>query len=310
MKRIQYHRYGGPEVMRLEDFEPAGPGTGEVLVRVRAAAANPYDWKVRNGEMMLVTGRKFPRGLGHDFAGVVEAVGRGVTRLSVGDDVLGAATIKAGGAFAEMVVAPEKSVVRKPAQLSFDEAAAIPTIGSAALQALVDKGGLTPGRTVFIHGCVGGVGRAAVQIALARGAAVVAGTCRASAVEDARRLGVDPVADFDFIPTTFTGQFDIVLDTVGSLPYPTARMLLASDGRVVDIVPSAGKFVRSALPGPYQVLITKPNASYLAELADSCAQGSLRLPIARTVGLDDAVAAITELEREHNPRGGKLIITV
>src|SRR3954462_3486894 len=101
MKRIQYHQYGGPGVLRFEDFEPARPGPGEVLVRVKAAAANPMDWKIRNGEMKIMTGRKFPRGLGHDFAGVVAAVGDGVTRLSVGDEVLGGASLKAAGAFAE-----------------------------------------------------------------------------------------------------------------------------------------------------------------------------------------------------------------
>src|SRR3954470_20314492 len=101
MKRIQYHHYGGPEVMRLEAFEPARPRAGEVSVRVRAAAANPYDWKVRNGEMKIMTGRTFPRGLGYDFAGVIEALGPGVRQFQVGDEVLGAVPIKASGAFAE-----------------------------------------------------------------------------------------------------------------------------------------------------------------------------------------------------------------
>ena len=308
MKRIQYHQYGGPEVMRFEDFEPARPGAGEVLVRVRAAAANPYDWKVRNGEMKIMTGRTFPRGMGYDFAGVVEAVGHGVTRLGVGDDVLGAAQIKASGAFAEMVVADEKGVAKKPAGLSFEEAAAIPTIGVAALQALVDKGKLQAGQAVFVHGCLGGVGRAAVQIALARGAAV-AGSCRASAMQDACDLGVAPVVEFDSVPTTLEGRFDIVFDTVGTLSPKTARMLLKSGGRIVDLVPSAGKFVRSVLPGPYQVLITEHNAEDLDELAQACAQGTLRLPIAATVPLKDAIPALIELECTNTPKGGKLIIT-
>ena len=309
MKRIQYHQYGGPDVMRLEDFEPACPGVGEVLVRVRAAAANPYDWKVRNGEMKIMTGRKFPRGVGYDFAGVVEAVGQGVTGLSVGDEVLGAAQIKASGAFAEMVVAGERGVAKKPAQLSFAEAAAIPTVGVAALQALVNKGKLQAGQAVFVHGCLGGVGRAAVQIASTRGAAVVAGSCRASAMQDARDLGIAPVVEFDSIPTTLKGKFDIVFDTVGTLPPKTARMLLKSGGRIVDIVPSAPKFVKSVLPGPYNVVIAQHNAKDLDELARACAQGTLRLPIAQTVPLRDAIAALTELERNNTPRGGKLIIT-
>lgn len=309
MKRIQYHRYGGPEVMRLEDFTPARPGAGQVRVRVRAAAANPYDWKVRNGEMKILTGRKFPRGLGHDFAGVVEAVGPDVTWLRVGDAVLGAAPITSGGAFADMVVVPDKGLARKPEELSFEEAAALPTVGSAALQALVDKGDFHAGQAVFVHGCLGGVGRAAVQIARARGAAVVAGSCRPSAMRDARDLGVDPVVEFDAIPAALTGRFDVVFDTVGSLPPKTARGLLTSRGRIVDIVPTAAKFVRSVLPGPYRVLIAQQKADYLDELAQACAKGTLRLPVARTVPLSDAIAALTDLERNHEPRGGKLVVT-
>ncbi|MET0453901.1 MAG: NADP-dependent oxidoreductase [Mycobacterium sp.] len=309
MKRIQYHQYGGPGVMHFEDFEPARPGSGELLISVRAAAANPYDWKVRNGEMKIMTGRKFPRGLGYDFAGVVEAVGPDVTRLNVGDDVLGAAPIKTSGAFAEMVVAGEKGVVKKPAELSFEEAAAIPTIGGAALQALVTKGKLRAGQSVFIHGCLGGVGRAAVQIALARGAAMVGGSCRASGVQDARDLGVAPVVEFDSIPTDLAKTFDVVFDTVGTLAPATARRLLAPGGHIIDIVPSGAKFLRSVLPGPYEVLIAKHNVEDLEELARACATGALRLPIARTVPLEDAIPALTELERNNTPRGGKLIIT-
>ncbi|WP_006247135.1 NADP-dependent oxidoreductase [Mycolicibacterium tusciae] len=311
MKRIQYHKYGGPEVMQFEDFAPARPGNGELLISVRAAAANPYDWKVRNGDMKIMTGRKFPRGLGYDFAGVVEAVGPGVTRLSVGDDVLGVAPMKTSGAFAEMIVAVDKGVVKKPAELSFEEAAAIPTIGGAALQGLVTKGKLQEGQSVFVHGCLGGVGRAAVQVALARGAKVVGGSCRASGMRDAQELGVYPVVEFDSIPTELAKKFDIVYDTVGTLAPATARRLLASGGRIIDIVPSsARKFIRSALPGPYSILMTQLNVEDLEELAAMCAAGRLRLPIGQTVPLQDAIPALTELEHNHTPRDGKLIITV
>jgi NADPH:quinone reductase-like Zn-dependent oxidoreductase len=210
---------------------------------------------------------------------------------------------------ANAVVAAEKGVVKKPVELSFEEAAAIPTIGSAALQALVNKGKLQPGQTVFVHGCLGGVGRAAVQIALARGAAAVGGSCRPSAMKDARDLGVSAVVEFDYVPPTLKRQFDIVFDTVGTLPPTRARMLLKSGGRIVDIVPTPGKFVRSVLPGPYNVVIAQHNAKDLGELARACAQGTLRLPIAQRVSLRDAIAALTELERNNKPRGGKLIIT-
>jgi NADPH:quinone reductase-like Zn-dependent oxidoreductase len=311
MKRIQYHQYGGPEVMRLEDFQPADPGRGEVLVQVRAAAANPYDWKVRNGEMKVMTGSTFPRGMGYDFAGVVAAIGEGVTRLKVGDEVLGGAAIKPSGAFAEMVVAAEKAVVKKPAGLSFEEASAIPTVGSTALQALVKNGKLQAGHTVFVHGCLGGVGRAAVQIATARGARMVAGSCRGSAVADARALGVDPVVDFEAVPTSLEGQFDIVFDTVGTLSPATARMLRKTGGHIIDIVPTPMKFIKSLIPGSsYTVQITRPSPEDLEELANACAQRQLQLAIAKTVPLADAIPALTELERHNTPKGGKLIITV
>src|SRR3984885_3604623 len=139
MKRVQYHRYGGPEVLRLEEFAPAAPGRGQIRVRIRAAAANPMDWKIRKGELKMMTGRKFPRGLGHDFAGVVEAVGPNVTRLKVGDEVFGATGLKEAGTFAEALVTEEATVFFKPECLSFEEAATLPIVSSAAWTALFDK---------------------------------------------------------------------------------------------------------------------------------------------------------------------------
>jgi NADPH:quinone reductase-like Zn-dependent oxidoreductase len=308
VKRIQYHRYGGPEVLRLEDFEPPQPGRGEVLVRVKAAAANAMDWKIRNGEMRLMTGRGFPRGVGNDFAGVMEAVGAGVTRLRAGDAVLGGTSLKGSGAFAEMVIAGEKAVVRKPAELSYEQAAAIPVVGLTAFQAMLGKGKLRAGQAVFVNGCLGGVGRAAAQLALTSGASA-GGSCRAAAVEEARELGIAPIVEFGFDPARLEGRFDLVLDTAGTLSAVAAQTLLRPGGRIIDIVPSPLKFARSALPGPYRVMIAQPSTKDLDEVVRIAAQGRLRIPIARTVPLADAIPALTELERHSTPRGGKLIIT-
>ncbi|MEV0260625.1 NADP-dependent oxidoreductase [Streptomyces sp. NPDC050617] len=310
MKRIQYHQYGGPEVMRLEDFEPARPGPGQVLVRVRAAAANPMDWGIRGGAMKMVTGRSFPRGLGNDLSGVVEAVGANVTRLTVGDEVLGGPTIKGSGAIAEMVLAEEKGLVMKPSNLSYEQAAAIPTVGITALQAMTKKGKLQPRQSVFVHGCLGGVGRAAAQIALARGASV-GGSCRATAAQEARGLGIDPIVEFDFDPASLSGRgrFDLVLDTAGTLAVKDAQKMLKPGGRVVSIHPTPARLAKAALPGPFQVLIARPVTEDLEEVARAAEQGTLQVPIARTVPLTEAIAALTELELKGTPKGGKLVIT-
>lgn len=203
MKRIQYHQYGGPEVMRVEDFEPAPLGTGEVL---------------------------------------------GVTRLHVGDEVLGGARIKPAGAFAEMVVARESDIVHKPANVSFEDAAAIPTVGLTALQAVIAKGNLQPGQAVFVHSCPGAVGRSAVQIALAH-QATVAGSCRDTARSEARDLGVDPDAG-----------------GLHGLPVKAARMMLKPGGRIISVLPTPANLLRSALPGPFRAFAAQPRTRDLMTL--------------------------------------------
>ena len=311
MKKIEYDSYGGPELMHLDEVEPPVPGKGQVLVRVLAAAANPMDWKFRNGDSRLMTGRRFPRGVGNDFAGTVVAVGEGVTQFKAGDDVLGAASLRKAGAFAEMVTADQKQVVKMPAGLSFEEAATLPTVGVAALQALIGKGQLTAGQSVFITGCLGGVGRTAVQIARMRGASV-AGSCRDSAAAEARALGVDPVVGFDFDPAPLKGRFDLILDTAGTLPIKAARTLLKPGGHIIDINvnPSnmVAKMTRSMVSRDYRILISQYKSKDLEELARAAAQGELIVPVARTVPLRQAIGALTELERRHTPKDGKLVI--
>jgi NADPH:quinone reductase-like Zn-dependent oxidoreductase len=311
MQKIEYDKYGGPELMHLDEVEPPAPGKGQVLVRVQAAAANPMDWRFRNGESRLMTGRRFPRGVGNDFAGTVVAVGEGVAQFKAGDDVLGAANLRKAGAFAEMVTADQKQVVKKPAGLSFEEAATLPTVGVAALQALIDKGGLKAGESVFINGCLGGVGRTAVQIARMHGASV-AGSCRDSAADEARALGVDPVVGFDFDPAPLKGRFDLILDTAGTMPIKAARTLLMPGGHIIDINvnPSnmVGKLTRSMVSRDYRILVSQYKSKDLEELARAAAQGELTVPVARTVPLTQAIGALTELERRHTPSDGKLVI--
>lgn len=308
MKRIQYHQYGGPEVLRLEEFDPAPLGADDVLVRVRAASANPMDFGIRSGGMKMVTGRSFPRALGYDFAGVIDAIGDDVTTLRVGDEVLGGTPIKAAGAFADAVVTKDKYVVHKPAGLSFEDAATLPTVGITAYQALFTKGQLQPDHDVFVHSCLGSVGRGAAQLALAHRARV-SGSCRDTGYQEARDLGIDPVVDFDFDPSALAGRFDLVLDTSGNLAVKTAKAMLKPGGRIIGIHPSPATLVKSYLPGPFHVLFAQPVTADLKRIAKAADEGTLQLPIARTVPLSQAIPALNDLELNRLGKRGKLVIT-
>ncbi len=163
---------------------------------------------------------------------------------------------------------------------------------------------------MFISGCLGSVGRAAIQIALAHGA-TVAGSCRAGREEEARKLGVTTVIDFDFDPATLSSKFDIVFDAGGKIPPQSAKAMLKKGGLVVDAAPTSPmKFVKSALSKSYKVMITRPNTKDLVTLAHMAEQGLLKVPVARIVTLEDAIPALIEFEQHRTPKDGKLVIKI
>jgi NADPH:quinone reductase-like Zn-dependent oxidoreductase len=179
MKAFYLTGFGGPEVMHYGDLPDPAPGTGEVLVEVKAASINPLDWKLRSGMMRLLSGRGLPKALGADFAGVVRALGPGVSRLALGASVYGSVGVMFGapGAHAERVAAKLSHLHPLPEGWSFEQGAALPVAGLTALAGLRKCGELT-GKTVLVNGATGGVGHLALQIAKARGARVV-GVCSA-----------------------------------------------------------------------------------------------------------------------------------
>jgi NADPH:quinone reductase-like Zn-dependent oxidoreductase len=307
MKRIQYHQYGGPDVLRLEEVEVPVPGKGQLLVRVLAASANPADFVLRNGNLKFVTGRRFPRGLGHDFAGVVERVGEGVTRFKPGEAVFGGLGIRPAGGFGELVVADEKYTARKPDGLSFAEAGSIATAGATGMKAVTKAFRVQAGQRIFITGCLGGVGRTAAQFALLRGASV-AGSCRATAKSDAEALGIDPVVGFDFDPAPFNGRFDLVYDTAQALSFDVGRGMLKPGGVFLDPVLAPGKIVRGLFTRQYKAEMERWDYKDLETLGQAAANGSVSFPVARTVPLDQAIEALTDLETHRIPTGGKLVI--
>jgi len=307
MKRIQYHQYGGPHLMRLEDFELAMPNKGEVAVRVKFAAINPIDWKLRAGSMKIVTGKTFPRAMGMDISGTVIAIGPGVARFKIGDPVFGLARFKESGALGQAVVTKEIFLAKKPETVSFEDAACLGTPGATAWNGLVDKAELKAGERVFINGCTGGVGEAAVQIALMRGA-TVSGSCSAGAMERARSLGVQTVFDYRTTDlSTIRERFDVVYDTAATMPIAVGTGLLREKGRFLDINPTPAKFVRAMFNRRLKVVVCTPRADILDNLARAAKDGKIRLPIAEIVPLTEAIQLITALEAGRR-LGGKALV--
>ncbi len=263
MKRIQIHRYGGPEQMRLEELALPTPGSKQVIVSMRAASLNLTDIKQREGKMWLLTGRRFPRPMGSEFSGVVTAIGQGVTRFCVGDAVLGAVPLRTSGAFAERVMTDENLLVHKPSSISFEVASTLSVAGLAAEQALNKESKLKKDQSIFINGCMGGVGQAAIQLASSIGAKV-AGSCRGNAMERARILGVSDVFDFaSFDPSHLRQRFDVIFDAAGKLSWAQSQAMLRPGGVCVDTNLRVGKLIRGIFGGQYKLVAAIPNAERL-----------------------------------------------
>ena len=307
MKRIQYFRYGKPEELTLADVDQPKPAGGQILVHVRAASVNPMDWKIRRGEMKILSGSHFPRGLGHDFSGVVEAVGPGVDQFRRGDEVFGAASIRQAGAFAEYLVADTKTVALKPSKLTFEQAATLTVVGSAAWVGLIAKAKLRAGQSVLITGCLGGVGRSAVQIARMQGA-IVTGSCRASGRAEAQALGVSEVIDYNaFEIGPYKHRFDVIFDTAGALTLRQCGAMLKKGGLSLHIVPTPAKMIGCLLSSRHHIVIANPTPESFAGISQAAAQGKLAPVIGRVVPLSEAIPAIIALEKTGNPKG-KLVI--
>ena len=256
MKAVVQSEYGSPDVLKLKDIDKPVVKDDEVLVRVHAAAVNPPDWAGVHGVPYIVRlafGLRRPKlGVrGTDMAGIVDSVGKNVTRLRAGDEVFG----RGVGTFAEYAVAPEERLVPKPAAFTFEQAAGVPMSGLTALQALRDSGGIQPGQKVLIVGAGGGVGTFAVQIAKSFGAEVT-GVCSTSKQDLVRSIGADHVIDYaleDF--TQGEKRYDLVLDNV--LQHSLSSLLRALN-RKGTLVPNGGQFYKRWFASTGVLLIKAP----------------------------------------------------
>jgi NADPH:quinone reductase-like Zn-dependent oxidoreductase len=325
MKAIVYCDYGLPN-LKLEDVEKPVPNDDQILVKVRAASVNPYDWHFIEGTPKIMrlmgVGLRKPKDtrVGVDFAGTVEAVGKNVTQFKPGDDVFGGR----GGAFAEYVCRrAEGAVALKPASITFEQAASVNIAGITALQAIRDKGKVQPGQKVLINGASGGVGTFAVQIAKSFGADVT-GVCSTRNVDMVRSLGADHVIDYtkeDFAKGE--QRYDVILDNVPNHSLSECRRILNPNGKYVMIggggpndnrwIGPFGRVIKTMVLSPFVsqkmgMMMADANHNDLTVLGDLMQSGKVKPVIDRTYKLSEVPDAIRYLEEGH--ARGKVVITL
>jgi len=308
MKAVCIYSYGGPEVLVYEDAPRPHPDAGEVLVRVHAAGINPVDWKIREGHLKETLHHTLPLVLGWDVSGVVEALGSGLTRLKLGDEVFSRPDISRDGAYAEFIVIREAEVALKPKSIDHIHAAALPLAGLTAWQTLFDAAGLAAGQRVLIHAAAGGVGSLAVQLAKGKGAHVI-GTAAAHNHDFLRKLGADQVVDYDTERFEDAVQpVDVVLDTIGGDTQERSWQVLKPGGILVSVV-SPPLAATAAVHGVRQAFVfTQPNAGQLAELARLADAEKLKAIVETVLPLSDATRG-QELSARGHTRG-KIVLRV
>jgi NADPH:quinone reductase-like Zn-dependent oxidoreductase len=323
MKAIVQDRYGSADVLALREVARPEIGADDVLLRVRAAGVHIGDWHLMTGQPYLMRvvgfGLRAPKARvrGMDVAGTVEAVGARATRFRPGDEVFGTCD----GAFADYARAREATLAPKPASLTFEQAAAVPTSACVALQALRDAGRVQPGQSVLIVGASGGVGIFAVQIAKALGAEVT-GVCSAAKAELVRSVGADHVVDYTREDVTRSGQrYDLILDMAGNSPLSQIRRVLTRRGTLVPVggegggrwIGGVGRSVRALALSPFvsqrlRPIVAMANAADLRVLTDLIEAGELAPVVDRTYSLAEVPDAIRYLHGG-NARG-KIVIAV
>ena len=324
MKAIVQERFGPPDVLQLVDTDLPEAGADDILVRVHAAALNPYDWHIVRGDPLIArlmgeVGLTKPKALvaGIDAAGRVEAVGANVRGLRPGDEVLGFCQ----GAFAEYARAQADKLVPKPGRLTFEQAAAVPMAGTTALRGIRDVGAAQAGHRVLVNGAAGGVGTYAVQIAAALGAEVT-GVCSTRNLELVRSIGAAHVVDYtaeDF--TDGRVRYDVILDNVGNRPLnqlrrvltPTGILVLNGGGSPGHVLGPVGSILRAMVVSRLvrerlRLLPHEQNSDQLLTLTGLIQAGKLTPVLDRTYPLADTADGLRRVEQGH--ARGKVVITV
>ncbi len=304
MKAVRIHRFGGPEVLQLDEVGPPTASDGKLIIGVKAASVNPVDYKIRSGRYPKVTAADLPMTLGRDVAGVVEAAAGG---FAAGDEVY-AHLDWADGGYAQVALCAPGGVALKPKSLDMVAAAAVPLAATTAWQGLFDHGGLEPGGRVLIHGASGGVGAFAVQFARRAGAEVIA-TASAEAIGRVRSLGAAQVIDYG--AQRFEDEvsdLDLVFDLIGGDTQKRSFAALRRGGRLVSTVEEPDQDQAAARGVTALRYMAEPNAAQLSTFARLIDSGEVEVSVAKVFHLGDAANAHRCLEG-HHPRG-KVVLKI
>ncbi len=323
MKAIVSTKYGPPEALKLQEVEKPSPGNGEVLIKVHAASVNAADWRLMRADPFIVRlmgeGLLRPKHkiLGADIAGRIEEVGGNVEKFRPGDEVFGDISECGWGGFAEYVCAGENALALKPANISFEQAAAAPLAGITALQGLRDKGRIAPGQKVLINGASGGVGTFAVQIAKVFGAEVTA-VCSTRNLEMARAIGADKAIDYTREDFTRNGrQYDLIFAANGYHSISDYKRALSSNGIYVVSGGSMAQVFQALLLGPWismtgrnkmGAVTARPNQKDLSFIRELLENGRIKPVIDRRYALREVPEALRYLEEGHAQ--GKIVINM
>lgn len=306
MKAIVIHEYGKEDVLKYEEIEKPAPKADEVLIKVKIAAVNPVDWKIRDG-LGEMFGLKLPMILGCEVSGIIEEAGADIKNFKAGDEVLAYISSHQGG-YAEYVCAKEIETSKKPESIDFENAAAIPVGALTAWQAIFDKADLQSGQTILIHAAAGGVGSMAVQLAKAKEAYVI-GTASGKNEEFVKDLGVDEFIDYTKQKfEDVVKDVDAVLDTIGGETQERSFQVLKKGGVLVTLVnppspESAEKYGVKA-----EMINMQPNAEQFAEITELAASGKLKTHVETVLPFSEIVKA-HELSEAGKTRG-KIVLTV
>lgn len=308
MRAVRIHQYGGTETLQLEQIEIPKIDADDILIKVKAAAINPVDWKIREGHLQDFIPYQLPVTLGWDVAGIVTEVGAEVSDFKVGDEVFSRPDISRDGSYADYIAVKANEAVLKSAKLDFAQAAALPLAGITAWQCLVDVGQLQAGQRVLIHAGAGGVGHLAIQIAKAKGATVIA-TASAANLSLLTQFGADQAVDYTQAPLSEQIEaVDLVIDTMGGEVQNNSWPLLKAGGMLVSVVQPPSEETAKAHNVNAAFVFIQPSSRILRELNLLVEADQLTPLIEHRFPLEQIAAA--HQQSESGRTRGKIVIDV